>query len=79
MQYSGWQVYIVECADRSLYTGIAIDVAARIAQHNIGAGAKYTRSRRPVTLSTASRLIIVGWRCAASMKSNNCRRLKNVV
>ncbi len=50
MQDSGWQVYIVECADRSLYTGIAIDVKTRVAQHNNGAGAKYTRSRRPVTL-----------------------------
>lgn len=50
MQDSGWQVYIVECADRSLYTGIAMDVKTRVAQHNNGAGAKYTRSRRPVTL-----------------------------
>lgn len=45
-----WHVYIVECADKSLYTGIARDVEARVAQHNGGTGAKYTRSRRPVTL-----------------------------
>ena len=50
MQDSGWQVYIVECADLSLYTGIAMNVKTRVAQHNNGAGAKYTRSRRPVTL-----------------------------
>ena len=50
MQDNDWQVYIVECADRSLYTGIAMDVTARVAQHNNGAGAKYTRGRRPVTL-----------------------------
>ncbi len=47
-----WQVYIVRCADGSLYTGIARDVTRRLAEHNgsNGAGASYTRSRRPVTL-----------------------------
>lgn len=51
-QRAGWQVYIVRCADSSLYTGIARDVVRRIAEHNgnIGAGASYTRTRRPVTL-----------------------------
>lgn len=47
-----WQVYIVRCADGTLYTGVAVDVARRIAQHN-GAGktgARYTRPRRPVDL-----------------------------
>ncbi len=47
---SDWHVYIVRCADRTLYTGVATDVAARVAKHNAGAGAKYTRGRRPVTL-----------------------------
>lgn len=45
-----WYVYIVECLDRSLYTGVTRDVMARLAQHNSGSGAKYTRSRRPVRL-----------------------------
>ena len=53
-----WRVYIVRCADGTLYTGVAIDVARRIAEHNGqgpgGAtstrGARYTRSRRPVKL-----------------------------
>lgn len=45
-----WYVYIVECADRSLYTGVARDVGARLIKHNAGAGAKYTRARRPVNL-----------------------------
>jgi putative endonuclease len=45
-----WHVYIVRCADGSLYTGIAKDVIARVGQHNEGAGAKYTRSRLPVEL-----------------------------
>ena len=43
-------VYIVRCADGTLYTGYAQDVDARVAVHNAGKGAKYTASRLPVTL-----------------------------
>jgi putative endonuclease len=43
-------VYIVECADRTLYTGVAKGLEARIDAHNAGRGAKYTRGRRPVEL-----------------------------
>ncbi len=43
-------VYIVECRDGTLYTGWTVDVAKRLDQHNRGNGAKYTRSRHPVTL-----------------------------
>lgn len=45
-----WFVYIVRCADDSLYTGIAMDVERRIAEHNYDdrLAAKYTRVRRPV-------------------------------
>ena len=43
-------VYMVRCADDSLYTGWALDVAARVRAHNAGRGARYTRARRPVTL-----------------------------
>ncbi len=43
-------VYIVRCADGSLYTGYAKDVKARLAAHNRARGAKYTSGRRPVTL-----------------------------
>ncbi len=47
-----WTVYIVRCSDNTLYTGIAKDVTKRIKEHNSGnkIGAKYTRSRGPVTL-----------------------------
>jgi putative endonuclease len=45
-----WFVYVVRCRDGSLYTGISTDVAARVAVHNDGRGARYTRSRRPVEL-----------------------------
>ena len=46
----GHFVYVVRCADGSLYTGYAKDVKARVATHNSGRGAKYTSGRRPVTL-----------------------------
>ena len=45
-----WFVYILECGDGSLYTGIARDLDARIKTHNEGTGAKYTRGRLPVKL-----------------------------
>ena len=47
-----WWVYIVHCADGSLYTGIATDAERRVAEHNANdqLGAKYTRGRRPVVL-----------------------------
>ena len=45
-----WFVYVVGCRDGSLYTGISTDVEARVARHNAGAGARYTRARRPVRL-----------------------------
>lgn len=43
-------VYIVRCRDCSLYIGTARDIAKRLAQHDAGKGAKYTRSRGPVKL-----------------------------
>ena len=46
-----WHVYLARCADGSLYCGVAKDVAARIAKHNAGTGARYTRGRRPVALA----------------------------
>lgn len=45
-----WCVYILECSDGSLYTGITNDLQKRLITHNKGKGAKYTCSRRPVTL-----------------------------
>lgn len=45
-----YYVYIVECKDGSFYTGTAADLTARLAKHNTGKGAKYTRSRSPVEL-----------------------------
>ncbi|MDO8565667.1 MAG: GIY-YIG nuclease family protein [Candidatus Moranbacteria bacterium] len=46
-----YYLYILKCADGTLYTGITVDLKRRIIEHNSSAlGAKYTRGRRPVTL-----------------------------
>jgi putative endonuclease len=45
-----WVIYLLECKDGTLYTGITNDLEKRLASHNAGIGAKYTRGRRPVTL-----------------------------
>jgi predicted GIY-YIG superfamily endonuclease len=50
-----WFVYVVRCRDGSLYTGVSTDVPARVAVHNEGKGARYTRSRRPVVLMHVER------------------------
>lgn len=65
---SAWWVYIVRCNDGSLYTGISTDVAARVAKHNAGKGAAYTRSHRPVTIVWSKK-----------MKSESAARKKEAV
>jgi putative endonuclease len=50
-----WNVYLARCADQSLYCGIAVDVGARIAAHDAGRGARYTRGRGPLTVIAVRR------------------------
>ncbi|WP_394828789.1 GIY-YIG nuclease family protein [Pendulispora albinea] len=50
-----WFVYVARCADRTLYIGIARDVAARIAAHDAGTGARYTRGRGPLEVLATRR------------------------
>lgn len=45
-----WYVYLIVCRSGAVYTGIALDVAARYAQHLAGTGARYTRANPPVRL-----------------------------
>lgn len=45
-----WSVYMLRCGDGSLYTGIAKNVESRLACHESGRGAAYTRTRRPLTI-----------------------------
>jgi predicted GIY-YIG superfamily endonuclease len=47
---STWWVYLLLCGDETLYCGIALDVEARLKQHQEGKGAKYTRGRGPLEL-----------------------------
>ncbi len=50
-----WFVYVARCSDETLYVGIARDVAARIAAHDAGRGARYTRGRAPLTVLSTRR------------------------
>ena len=45
-----WKVYIVKCSDKTFYTGITNNIKLRLETHNLGKGAKYTKSRLPVIL-----------------------------
>jgi len=47
---AGWWVYLLRCADGTLYTGVTTDPARRLRQHAAGTASKYTRSRRPVEM-----------------------------
>ena len=69
---AGWFVYILRCADGTLYTGITNDVPARLAAHNSGKGAKYTASRLPVALAYAAE---VPDRAEASRRESRIKRL----
>ena len=67
-----WFVYLIECRDGSIYTGIAVDVAARYAAHVSGKGARYTRSHPPRRLLAA---IEYADRSAASKAEYQIKRL----
>ncbi len=69
-----YSVYIVECRDGSLYTGIAVDVGRRLSEHESGSrrGAKYLRSRAPFTLKLSQ---IVGDRGAALRVEARIKRM----
>jgi predicted GIY-YIG superfamily endonuclease len=56
-----WYCYLARCCDGSLYVGITTDLHRRMAEHNAGRGAKYTRSSRPITL--------VWWECCATQSA----------
>jgi putative endonuclease len=68
-----WTVYLLRCADGSLYAGITTDLDRRLAEHNAGkAGARYTRARRPVTLAWSEP---AADRAAASRREHEVRTL----
>jgi putative endonuclease len=47
MSSKPWFLYLIECEDGSIYTGITVDVTARYEAHRLGTGARYTRSHKP--------------------------------
>jgi len=55
MRTSTWFLYVLRCADGTLYTGVTTNLARRVAEHNSGRGACYTAGRRPVALLAAWR------------------------
>ncbi len=71
---AAWFVYMLRCADGSLYTGITTDIERRLAEHNGEGtlGARYTRSRRPVTLAYAE---ATADRASASRREAAIKRL----
>ncbi len=71
---SRWYVYMVRCSDTSLYTGIATDVRRRVTEHNRdqGAGARYTRARRPVSVVYIE---AVSTRSLAAKRERSIKRL----
>ncbi len=69
-----WTVYIVRCADGSLYTGISLEVSRRVEEHNASdeLGARYTRTRRPVALVYRE---AAASRAAATRREREIKRL----
>ncbi|MBN4080291.1 GIY-YIG nuclease family protein [Beggiatoa alba] len=72
-----WYVYIIQCADNTLYTGITVDVERRIIEHNHDnkLAAKYTRVRRPVKLVHKEALAT---RSLAAKRESEIKKLKRV-
>ena len=72
--YGGWYVYILRCADGTLYTGVARDLHKRLLQHNgeRSGGPRYTRGRRPVHLAWSD---VAADRSAAQRREALIKRL----
>ena len=69
-----WQVYLLQCADQSLYAGVTTDLVKRLQQHNgqLAGGARYTKARRPVALVWSE---VCDSRSDAQQKEHALRRL----
>ena len=81
---SMWYVYILECADKTYYTGITKDIERRLHEHNkTAAGAKYTRCRRPVLLvdycnaSTRSEALKIEYKIKSQKRNKKLQLLRS--
>ncbi|MGA2586885.1 MAG: GIY-YIG nuclease family protein [Candidatus Aminicenantales bacterium] len=76
-----WSLYILKCGDRSLYTGVTIDVDRRLREHQQGTASRYTRTRRPLVLAyreeCGSRSQALSRECA--VKSLNRQRKNELI
>jgi len=68
-----WHIYIIECSDGTLYTGITNDLVRRIREHNEGTGSRYTRARCPVKLMYSEK---VSSRSAAARREAAIKNLQ---
>ena len=73
-----WYLYIVECRDGTLYTGITTDIKRRIREHNSGRGAKYTRGKGPVVLRHLREFKNRSDATKAELKTKKLRRKKKL-
>lgn len=72
-----WVLYVLQCSDGTFYTGITNNISKRIKIHNLGKGAKYTRSRSPCTLAAKSSFFSKSHCAKAESKFKRlCRRKK---
>jgi predicted GIY-YIG superfamily endonuclease len=68
-----WWVYLLLCGDGTLYCGIALDVEARLKQHEEGKGAKYTRGRGPLVVVYA---VACGTKATALRRERAIKRMR---
>ena len=75
-----YHLYVLKCADKTLYTGITTEVKRRVREHNTGKlGAKYTRARRPVTLVYAKKYKSRGAALKAEAKLKTLSRAEKLI
>ena len=75
MENENWYVYILLCRDGTLYTGITNDIKKRMLAHEKGKGAKYTKSRRPVSLVYSA---LIGERSSAQKEEYRIKKLSKI-
>lgn len=78
MRTSTWFLYVLRCADGTLYTGVTTNLARRVAEHNSGRGARYTAGRRPVALLAAWRFFDRGAAQRAEAHFRNLSRARKL-